>query len=111
MSPVQFAEGPAQSPLLTKDEVLAILITIVTKEVTKYPMPDEFCSLTKPRRVPTYMNLVSYQVGSKNYCVRNIIKLNGEMICKKEGKDCFLWFACDTNTNVCGIQVTFLHFT
>ncbi|KAK7590688.1 hypothetical protein V9T40_002301 [Parthenolecanium corni] len=53
MSVSEFAEVPAQSQLLTKDESFAILLNISSTQ-TKYPMPEGFCTSRIPRINPSH---------------------------------------------------------
>lgn len=53
MSVSEFAEVPAQSQLLTKDESFAILLNISSTQ-TKYPMPEGFCTNRTPRTNPSH---------------------------------------------------------
>lgn len=51
LTPHEFAEGPGMSPLLTKDEAFAILMTILCTG-NKAPMPEGFSTNTNSRRKP-----------------------------------------------------------
>ncbi|XP_077272362.1 BTB/POZ domain-containing protein 1 isoform X2 [Temnothorax americanus] len=48
LTPQEFAEGPAMSPLVTKDEALAILMNILCTG-NKTPMPEGFCTNSNSR--------------------------------------------------------------
>ncbi|XP_024874975.1 uncharacterized protein LOC112456569 isoform X1 [Temnothorax curvispinosus] len=48
LTPQEFAEGPGMSPLVTKDEALAILMNILCTG-NKTPMPEGFCTNSNSR--------------------------------------------------------------
>ncbi|XP_063543803.1 uncharacterized protein LOC134752142 [Cydia strobilella] len=48
LTPQQFVEGPAKSPLFTKDEVLSVLTNIVSSN-SHLPLPDGFSACRVPR--------------------------------------------------------------
>ena len=54
MAPADFAEGPALSDLLTKEEALAIFVNISSSAGGKRcPMPEKFVTTTTKRKIAT----------------------------------------------------------
>lgn len=49
MKPSDFATGPAQSLLLTKEDILSILMNISAGGLSHIPMPEEFNLCRSPR--------------------------------------------------------------
>lgn len=110
LTPSQFAEGPALSPLLTRDESYALLVNISSASAScKFPLPEGFSNSVESRRRPTPPSpatrdgpLASRDV--KFYCVRNILPqphcLNTSIL------DCSVTFTVDRNICVHGVQVS-----
>lgn len=103
LTPSQFAEGPALSPLLSQDESFAVLLNISSTSAScKIPLPEGFSNSVESRR-PTAQASSSY-VDMKLYCVRKILPqahcLNTSIL------DCSVTFTVDRNISVHGVQVS-----
>jgi hypothetical protein len=112
LTPSQFADGPAESPLLTQDESFAILLNISSTSAScKRPLPEGFSNSVESRCRPSPAS--PEQVGiiaspahrdTKFYCVRNILPqphcLNTSIL------DCSVTFTVDRNIFVHGVQVS-----
>jgi len=103
LTPSQFAEGPALSPLLSQDESFAVLLNISSTSAScKIPLPEGFSNSVESRR-PTAPAPSSY-VDMKLYCVRKILPqahcLNTSIL------DCSVTFTVDRNISVHGVQVS-----
>lgn len=111
LSPAQFAEGPALSPLLSQDESFSVLMNISssTPDTRKVPMPEGFSSCREPRKKPASEaanEIPSGQViqeGHKYYCLRSIIYhphiLNTSIL------DCCVSFTVNRDICILGVQV------
>ncbi|KDR23977.1 BTB/POZ domain-containing protein 6-B-like isoform X2 [Zootermopsis nevadensis] len=118
LTPSQFAEGPALSPLLTQDESFAILLNISSTSAScKLPLPEGFSNSVESRcrpspASPDQPSSLPVQVGilaspahrdTKFYCVRNILPqphcLNTSIL------DCSVTFTVDRNIFVHGVQI------
>jgi len=103
LTPSQFAEGPALSPLLSQDESFAVLLNISSTSAScKIPLPEGFSNSVESRR-PTVPASSSYG-DMKLYCVRKILPqahcLNTSIL------DCSVTFTVDRNISVHGVQVS-----
>jgi len=103
LTPSQFAEGPALSPLLSQDESFAVLLNISSTSAScKIPLPEGFSNSVESRR-PTAPASSSYG-DMKLYCVRKILPqahcLNTSIL------DCSVTFTVDRNISVHGVQVS-----
>lgn len=103
LTPSQFAEGPALSPLLSQDESFAVLLNISSTSAScKIPLPEGFSNGVESRR-PTAPASSSYG-DMKLYCVRKILPqahcLNTSIL------DCSVTFTVDRNISVHGVQVS-----
>lgn len=110
LTPQQFAEGPALSPLLSQDESFALLLNIsCTSASCKIPLPEGFSNSVESRRPPTAPALRDSTLASspygdiKLYCVRKILPqahcLNTSIL------DCSVTFTVDRNITVHGVQI------
>ncbi|KAL6267349.1 BTB/POZ domain-containing protein 6-like [Pogonomyrmex barbatus] len=86
LMPQEFAEGPGQSPLLTKDEAFAILMNILCTG-NKTPMPEGFCinsnSRAEPKKIhfnphPLFMSRPKAPYGHLNIPLRSGFLNDGE---------------------------------
>lgn len=110
LTPSQFAEGPALSPLLSRDESYALLVNISSTSATcKFPLPEGFSNSVESRRRPSPASPAIRDSplghrGAKFYCVRNILPqphcLNTSIL------DCSVTFTVDRNICVHGVQVS-----
>lgn len=95
----EFADGPAQSQLLTKDESFAILLNISSVH-TKYPLPDGFSKTRIPRINPS-KKIVS--LSCKLYVQRTIcnpiVQINNGNLMDS------MHFITNDNITLLGIQV------
>lgn len=109
LTPAEFAEGPALSPLLTKDESFAILMNISSKTATKVPLPESFSMCSVPRKRPAGEDKHIIQLpgeareGQKYYCLRNIVPQPHGY--NTSNLDCSVSFTVDRNICVLGVQV------
>lgn len=111
LTPLQFAEGPAHAPLLTRDEKYAILMNI-SAPGSDFPMPDGFSKVVEPRqryRIPAPLETMptgsgdTHREGHKYFCIRSVTP---QAPCLNTGiLDCCLTFTVDRNICVLGIQV------
>ncbi|XP_023721744.1 BTB/POZ domain-containing protein 6-B isoform X2 [Cryptotermes secundus] len=109
LTPSQFAEGPALSPLLTRDESYALLVNISSTSAScKLPLPEGFSNSVESRRRPSAASLAMRDGplahrDVKFYCVRNILPqphcLNTSIL------DCSVTFTVDRNICVHGVQI------
>lgn len=81
----EFAEGPGSSPLLTKDEVYAILMNLLCTG-TKTPMPEGFCANSNSRtKIVTVTQNTSLSVSYTNIIdyksLHNIYVLSSSCLC------------------------------
>ncbi len=102
MSVSDFAEGPAQSQLITKDESYAILLNISSTQM-KHPMPEGFSTSRIPRNSPLHR---ATRLTHKLYLQRpikdSIVQINiGNTIDT-------LHFISNDNITLLGIQVQLL---
>ena len=100
MDPSDFADGPAQSQLLTKDEALAILLNLSSPH-KKYPMPDGFSLNHLPRKNPS-QKLVC--LSRKSYMHRPIEERSVQL-----SNGCLtdeLYFKTSDDITLLGIQVS-----
>jgi hypothetical protein len=110
LTPSQFAEGPALSPLLTRDESYALLVNISSTSAScKFPLPEGFSDSVESRRRPSSASpaIRDGPPAHRNvrfYCVRNIMPLphclNNSIL------DCSVTFTVDRNIFVHGVQVS-----
>lgn len=116
LTPAEFAEGPALSPLLSQDESFAILLNISSKTNVKLPPPENFSTSSTPRKsLPEVQGLQElvpenhvvtpgqFVDSRKYYCVREVLHrshCNNVTIL-----DCYVSFTVDKNVCVLGIQV------
>lgn len=111
LTPLQFAEGPALAPLLSRDESFAILMNI-SNPGSNFPMPAGFSKVVEPRQRFRMTSSSESQLsasgdtvreGHKYYCIRSVTPqtpcLNTSIL------DCCLSFTVDRNICVLGIQV------
>ncbi|GLG95093.1 BTB/POZ domain-containing protein 6-A [Gryllus bimaculatus] len=119
LTPAQFAEGPALSPLLTQDESFAVLMNISSSTPDKLPMPEGFSTCTLLRKkpapeIPTENSVIPVQSGifpsgevvqegHKYYCLRNII--SQPHIFNTSILDCSVSFTVSRNICILGVQV------
>lgn len=97
MTPVEFAEGPAQNPLLTQEQKFAILMNISSKKAG-LPMPEKFSNDTKHR---------NYQIKHKTsfyLCKPDLVK---DKPVKSIGMiETYLIFSCHRDLKIYGVQVS-----
>lgn len=127
LTPKQFAEVPANSPLLTQAEKYAILMNICSTSAP-VPLPEGFTASRVPRRKKNYDCLLAPVPGSsmdtsrtsmikynspslegggepakRLYCTRQLLRITECM--NTSVLDCALTFSCDKNICITGIQV------
>lgn len=104
MDPSDFADGPAQSQLLSKDEALAILVNISSPH-KKYPIPDGFSDNELPRKNPSQKFVC---LSRKSYVHRPIedasVQLSNGCLTDE------MFFRTNDDITLLGIQVRILQF-
>jgi hypothetical protein len=109
LTPAQFADGPALSEILSRDESFAILLNISSPG--RVSMPDGLCTRTDRRRSPNPDPPSSFIFGEpaglrdnrKCFCQRLLIQ---EVHCYNAcNLDCSVTFSVDRNICVLGIQL------
>ncbi|XP_043287444.1 uncharacterized protein [Venturia canescens] len=101
LTPTEFADGPGKAEILDRNEILAVLMNLVSDKST-IPVPPGFSNEKNPR------NRVRHKIPIKSceelHCHRNSYPTSSNIFNNGEIR-CYLSFRVDTNIKIHGITV------